>query len=306
MKLAGPFCSIVIPTIGRSTLGRAVQSVLAQDFAHEEIQVVVVNDSGSALQPQEWQMSPCVQVITTQRRRQVTARNAGAAIAKGQYLLFLDDDDWLLPGALSYFWSQAKVHPEAGCLFGSFELVDDDGCVLSRHDLCANGNVAVQLITGRWIQLASVMVRRDVFFAAGGLSPLFRISEELDLFGRIAVCEDFAGTDTVVAHIHRGTSWQTSVDYSDVYEYNRLARDRALSMPCALQRLRQSAGASCYWHGRVVRVYGVAALWNLRRRKSITTALSRGLFGFWSFSAAWRCMFSEDFWLALGQDLPDR
>jgi glycosyltransferase involved in cell wall biosynthesis len=304
MGLSGIFCSVIIPTIGRSSLARAVESVLTQDFPRAAVEVVVVNDSGNPLSPEEWQHSQQVRLISTQKRRQITARNTGAAIALGRYLLFLDDDDWLLPGALRYFFALAQEYPTAGCLFGSFELVDDSGNAIARYGLQTSGNVAVHLVSGTWMQVAAVLVRADVFFAAGGLSPLFKISEEIDLFNRIAMSRDFAGRNTVVAHIHRGYSWQTSVDYSDVYEPNRLSRDRVLSLPHAFDRLQQSAGASSFWHGRIVRLYLISLLWNWRRKRRFCTGASRGVFALRSLLAARSYLFSNQFWRAIRQDLP--
>lgn len=305
MDRSGVFCSVIIPTVGRSTLVRAVESVQAQDLPQDDFEVVVVNDSGSSLLPEEWQRSPQVRVISTQRRKQITARNTGAAIAAGRYLLFLDDDDWLLPGALDYFCTMAKKHPTAGCLFGSFELVDDMATVIARYGLKTNGNVAVELVSGYWMQVAAVLVRTDAFFAVGGFSPLFRISEELDLFNRIAMYEDFAGRDTVVAHIHRGQSWQTSVDYTEVYECNRLTRDRVLSIPHAYERLQQSASTSSYWHGRIVRLYLVSMFWNWRRKRRFCTGASRGVFALKSLISARGYFYSKEFWRAIRQDVPD-
>jgi glycosyltransferase involved in cell wall biosynthesis len=43
------FCSVIIPTIGRTTLDRAILSVLNQDFSQDEFEVIVVNDSGQTL-----------------------------------------------------------------------------------------------------------------------------------------------------------------------------------------------------------------------------------------------------------------
>jgi len=43
------FCSTIIPTIGRATLARAVQSVLEQDFTAADYEVIIVNDSGKPL-----------------------------------------------------------------------------------------------------------------------------------------------------------------------------------------------------------------------------------------------------------------
>jgi glycosyltransferase involved in cell wall biosynthesis len=297
------FCTVVIPTIGRPTLVRAVESVLSQEFPQDAVEVVVVNDSGKSLPSVAWQQSPRVRLLCTQKSKQVIARNTGAAVAVGRYLLFLDDDDWLLPGALNYFWMLATKHHTAGCLFGSFALVDDSGSILARHCLPASGNVSIQLLSGYWMQVAAVMIRTDLFFAAGGLSPLFRISEEIDLFNRLAIAADFAGTDTLVAHIYRGRGWQTSVDYREVYESNRLARDRVLSMPHAYNRLRGAAGAGSYWHGRMVRIYLLSLLWNWGRKRRFCTGASRGVFALRSILSSRSYFLSKDFWQAVRRDL---
>ena len=94
------FCTSIIPTVGRKTLQRAVQSVLDQNFSADEFEVIVVNDSGSPLPFADWQSSPLVRVIHTDHQERCVARNTAAALAKGTYLHFLDDDDWMLPGAL--------------------------------------------------------------------------------------------------------------------------------------------------------------------------------------------------------------
>ena len=60
---------------------------------------------GQLLPDMDWQHSEQVRVLNTNRRERSVARNTGAAVAKGKYLHFLDDDDILLPGALEAFWS---------------------------------------------------------------------------------------------------------------------------------------------------------------------------------------------------------
>ena len=101
------FCSVIIPTIGRQTVTRAIYSVLEQEFTADNFEVIVVNDSGQILPDAPWQHFEQVRLINTNRRERSVARNAGAAIAKGKYLCFLDDDDWLLPRALEQFWALA-------------------------------------------------------------------------------------------------------------------------------------------------------------------------------------------------------
>jgi glycosyltransferase involved in cell wall biosynthesis len=96
------FVSTVIPTVGRSTLDIAVKSVLDQKIIDDTNEIIVVNDSGKPLPYAEWMESDRVRVIDTNHNERSVARNTGAAIAKGDYLHFLDDDDWILPGSFTY------------------------------------------------------------------------------------------------------------------------------------------------------------------------------------------------------------
>src|SRR5688500_6331503 len=117
------FCSVVIPSIGRETLSRAVHSVLEQTFTTDNFEVIVVNDSGRLLLEAEWQDSERVRVINTNRRERSVARNTGAAVAKGKYLCFLDDDDWLLPNALEHFEIMARQASDTVWVYGGIKVV---------------------------------------------------------------------------------------------------------------------------------------------------------------------------------------
>lgn len=135
------FCSTIIPTIGRPTLSKAVYSVLEQSFAADNFEVIVVNDTGRPLPEAGWQTSNKVQVITTNQRERSVARNTGAAIARGKYLHFLDDDDWLLPGALEHFWALSRQAGDAVWLYGGTQIVDTAGECFGELDLVLSGKM---------------------------------------------------------------------------------------------------------------------------------------------------------------------
>ena len=80
--------STIIPTVGRATLSHAVQSVIDQQLYGEEVEIIVVNDSGQPLPKMSWMDAPNLQIIDTNHRERSVARNAGAAIARGKYLHF--------------------------------------------------------------------------------------------------------------------------------------------------------------------------------------------------------------------------
>jgi len=115
---ADPAISVVIPTIGRDVLPRAVASVLAQEYTGD-VEVIVVNDSGSAIELDLTDSPPArpVRVINTAGRIGGSgARNMGVEAAAYDWIAFLDDDDEFLPKKLATQISVAVPLLEAGHL----------------------------------------------------------------------------------------------------------------------------------------------------------------------------------------------
>lgn len=96
--------SIIIPVYRvENTLDRCVQSVLKQDF--NDFEVILVDDGGNDNCPKlcdEWaKKDHRVRVIHQANGGLSAARNAGIDIAKGEYLTFVDSDDYLDAGLYS-------------------------------------------------------------------------------------------------------------------------------------------------------------------------------------------------------------
>jgi glycosyltransferase involved in cell wall biosynthesis len=296
----GVFCSTIIPTIGRPTLARAVESVLGQRCRAEAFEVIVVNDSGRPLAEAEWQRSERVRVIHTNRHNRSVARNAGAAIAQGRYLHFLDDDDWLLPDAFEHLRALARARP-AGWLHGGFRLVDNTGQLVAEVCPDEEGNCFVQLLASEWLPLQAAWIEARAFFAVGGFASLVSLLggyEDIDLSRQIARCFDFARTAHVVASIRMGDDGSTT-DYRNMFRQDRQSRDKLFSAPGSFARLRASANGSAprcgYWHGRIVYYYLGALRWNLQHRR-LFAAASRGACALAGLAGAGRHVLSSDFW----------
>jgi glycosyltransferase involved in cell wall biosynthesis len=165
------FSSTIIPTINRSTLSRAVRSVLAQEFSADGFEVIVVNDSGHPLPDMEWQHADCVRVIDTNRHERSFARNTAAALARGEYFHFLDDDDILLPGALMAFWQLSQEAKDAAWLNGSWQTVDNDGRLIEEFHPNLNGNIFAHLVSGEGLPLQASLIKAVEFFGVGGYDP---------------------------------------------------------------------------------------------------------------------------------------
>jgi len=111
-----PSVSIIIPTCNRpDLLKEAIDSVLCQSYLHWEI--VVIDDTASGRLPECLaDLSRNEKIVFRDRaggRSGAPAcRNQGAEIARGDYLIFLDDDDCLAPSCLEDRVSAMEKHPE--------------------------------------------------------------------------------------------------------------------------------------------------------------------------------------------------
>lgn len=122
-----PKVSVIIPTYNRaSLLPRAVNSVLAQTYGDYE--VIIVDDCSTD------DTQRVIAEFTDSRIRQFrhkvnrgvsAARNTGIANARGEYIVFLDDDDECTPSRLADQVPVLDQKPDVGMVYGWIEEVND-------------------------------------------------------------------------------------------------------------------------------------------------------------------------------------
>jgi hypothetical protein len=106
-----PFFSIVLPIYNRETfVGRALRSCLAQDF--QDFEIIVIDDGStdrSVEKVLEFKDDRIVLLRHERNRGQCEARNTGMEKVRGEWIVFLDSDDELLPGALTTIHRRAAA-----------------------------------------------------------------------------------------------------------------------------------------------------------------------------------------------------
>ena len=108
--------SIIIPVYnGEEYIDRCLQSCLRQDIPADSYEIVVVDDgstdSSNVILSRYAMEHANVVVLTQSNKKQGAARNYGLSKAQGEYIWFVDSDDWI----------------EANCLGRLLALCDDNG-----------------------------------------------------------------------------------------------------------------------------------------------------------------------------------
>jgi glycosyltransferase involved in cell wall biosynthesis len=202
---ARPRVSIIVPTNNRANfLGEAVASAIGQDYQHMEI---IVIDDGSTdetkgvLATFQDQRLVCVQQENARRSR---ALNRAVSMARGEYITFLNSDDYYLPSKVGTQVAFLDTHPEFGMAYMSGFCVEDDRRVINyTYGRPPAGKIYahVAFLRARTITLSDVMVRREILDQVGGFDEAMHLFEDSDVLRRISKLISIAGIDEVGCHI---------------------------------------------------------------------------------------------------------
>ncbi len=182
--------SVIIPSYNRAVfLREAIESLLSQTYPVFEI--VVVDDGSTDETKEVCDRYPNVKYIYQSNQGISVARNTGISVSKGEYLLFLDSDDRLLPKAVEIGVNCINAHPEVGFVFGSyiFQSINADGSYRTE-EIYENqpevADYATILAAEHKIQCACVIFRRVAIESVGGFDPNLATMEDINLFLRVA------------------------------------------------------------------------------------------------------------------------
>jgi len=191
--------SVIIPCYRHfDYLAEAIGSVLDQDYRHCEILVV---DDGSPESPRAV-VAPFrgVRLVHQPHQGAAAARNFGLRQTAGEFLVFLDADDRLLPGALRSGIEAMSTSGHIGMVFGNLQVIGPDQATTPYRQPAPRpvGATSYQALLERNIigPPIATMFRRSALEAIGGFDQSIQFAEDYDLYLRVA--ERFA----VVGHPH--------------------------------------------------------------------------------------------------------
>jgi glycosyltransferase involved in cell wall biosynthesis len=194
-ETTAPLVSVVVPTYARSEyLLTALESVVGQTYPNIELLIV---DDGSPT-PVESALSDVSLQGPTESTRTVefirhetnrganAARNTGIDAASGEYIAFLDDDDyWLETKLEKQVAAFEAAGPDVGLVYVGKRVETTAGVSEDVYDW--DGDVVKDLLLGRnFNQFSSIMVRASVLEAAGPPDERFPSWQDRDWFFRLA------------------------------------------------------------------------------------------------------------------------
>ncbi|MCH7408650.1 glycosyltransferase family 2 protein [Belliella sp. DSM 111904] len=162
-----PKFTVIIPTFNRSyCISNAINSVLNQTFDDYEL---IVIDDGSTDNTKEVVLSQLSAKYYYQENKGVSAaRNYGAALAQGDWLVFLDSDDELIFNTLTLLGN--SIDPIHNVIKGSYRILRKNRRSLVNHEAFIPGTFTI---------------KRDFFQSLNGYDENIKYAENTELFFRV-------------------------------------------------------------------------------------------------------------------------
>jgi glycosyltransferase involved in cell wall biosynthesis len=225
-----PLVSVVMPTLnGRRFIAASLRSLQTQ--SHGALEIIIVDDGSTD------DTMAIVAEIAAQDDRIVTthagygsiakARNHGVAMARGEYLTFLDHDDLCPPGKIARQVAWLDEHPETAALFGRTVLFHSAEEVEAEAVLEATPPV--------WsMALAAALFRREAFVGIGPLDAAFKLSDDFDFVLRLIESGTQIEVEQEIGTLHRRHPGQATSDVAG------LRRELGLALAFSVRRRRKA------------------------------------------------------------------
>jgi len=211
--------SVIIPTYNRdATLIRAIDSVCEQTFLADEI--IIVDDSSSFCVVDYLKDYNGLIVITnSENLGAAQSRNIGFNQANGDYVAFLDSDDYWHPLKLEKQIEIANEYPDVGIIYCDQFVVDKWNNIDDSKNQLIDKDLWIHFVNG-WTapNTSTLLFKKDIFKKLGGFDSELTSCQEHDLWMSVAFRDEKVKfSSQKLSYYYTGEDNRISFDY-----YNRL------------------------------------------------------------------------------------
>jgi len=184
-----PSISVIIPAYNaEKTIKETIQSVLNQTW--QDFELLIINDGSqdATLEVIKSIQDPRIKIFSYPNAGSSASRNRGIAIAKGEYISFIDADDLWTADKLEAQYKALQENSQAAVAYSWTDHIDESGQFLrSGPQQSFTGDVYARLLLEDFIGNGSnPLIRAQAFAEVGDFDESLAHSEDWDLWLRLA------------------------------------------------------------------------------------------------------------------------
>ncbi|MFH1612729.1 MAG: glycosyltransferase [bacterium] len=257
-----PKISVIIPTYNAAQyIEKSLKSVLNQTY--KDFEIIIVDD-GSTDNTKEV-LKPYLSSIIyiyQQNKKQAFARNIAIKKAQGDYIAFLDADDFWLPETLEIQKLSLDLYPEIAMVFGNIIEFDEKGNFeiggIKKEELhifeksnninfnnkkieIFYGNVFKYLFKGNFVPIMTVMIRKTISEKIGNFDEQMVLAEDYDMWLRISKNYSLGYIKQNLANVRilSNSSSRKNIDFSYEQEIKALKKNIKTKINIPLQVIKK-------------------------------------------------------------------
>jgi glycosyltransferase involved in cell wall biosynthesis len=220
MQDKSPLFSVIVPVFNRKELLiRAIDSVLAQTFSSFEIIVVDDNSTDGTMEFIQGLQNDKIRILSNTKTKGASgARNTGLEIAKGEWVAFLDSDDWWDLNKLNVTKEHIDLNSSFDVFYSSCYYVNMAGELNPIPTKGIKGEFSSAL--GRMNPIrgfSSLVVKRESLKMVSGFDENLPARQDVDLYFRLSKTAKFYFIPKLLAFISFANHDKISSN-----QYNRL------------------------------------------------------------------------------------
>lgn len=160
-------------------ISQAIKSVLSQTYDNLEILIIDDGSTDNSIEVIN-KFADKVKIIKQENIGLVKSIIKAFSIAKGEYVMRLDADDWLDPSCIDKLVKKIEQYKDVALVFPDYFEVDEFGQIIrriKRHDFSENVSMYDQPAHG-----ACTLTRKEHYFSVGGHDESFQCQDGVDIW----------------------------------------------------------------------------------------------------------------------------
>ena len=192
-----PLVSVIVRSTDRSTLSDALDSLALQTYSNVEVVLVNAKGEGHREVSPRCGPFPLRMISTGERLLRSRAANMGLDAADGQLLMFLDDDDWIMPNHVSMLVGALQKNPGKKVAYGSVMCTDEDRNPTDK--IFSHAFDRTRLLVGNYIPIHSALFAQAIVKDGCRMVESLDLYEDWDFWLQASAFGDFIFVDSISA-----------------------------------------------------------------------------------------------------------